>query len=1111
MKSAFGVMRERRRYNQWVANETLEDFALRYTARRARRWSYFRVTNTALGSISFLALEAIGGAITLRYGFDTAITAIMLVGAILFFTGVPISYYAAKYGVDIDLLTRGAGFGYIGSTITSLIYASFTFIFFALEAAILSFALDLCFGIPIGLGYILNALVVIPLVTHGFTKISKFQAWTQPLWIILHILPFILLAAVGYETDSWRSFEGIGPPEAGGMTLVMLGAASGVVFSLVAQIGEQVDFLRFLPEPKTSSEQRKWWASMLLGGPGWTILGVGKMLAGSYLLTFAISQGIGPQDAGDPTQMYFAAFSHVIESPVLVLTLTGAFVILSQLKINVTNAYAGSIAWSNFFSRLTHSHPGRVVWMVFNVAIALMLMELGVFGALEATLAFYSHVALAWIGAIVSDLIINKPLGLSPKHIEFRRAYLYDINPVGLGAMAGACIASFLSFSGLLGPTLVSLSSFVALFTAVLLAPLIAYATRGRFYIARASKTLPEKTHTCCACEYSFDAEDMADCPYYDGYICSLCCSLDATCQDACKPYARLDQQTNMLMNRLFPEKIVTLLKSRMARFSGLTFGISSIIGALLGVIRTQAQSPTFDITLSLIFCSLLFIVGISAWLFILAHESQYAARKESNLQTQRLMREVRAHQRTDAQLQDARDKAEAASQAKSRYMMGLSHELRTPLNAIFGYAQILYKDPNTPPNRREAVATIRRSAEHLSGLIEGLLDISKIEAGRIEIYRDHIDFAAFMSQLVAIFEMQAQEKGIKFKYKVASKLPDWVATDEKRLRQILMNLLSNAIRYTETGHVTLTLSFRNEVALFEVIDTGIGIPEDKISNIWQPFERAGVNNIRGTGLGLTITKLLVEMMGGEILAESVYGQGSVFSLRMMLPTIFRANNQEDSTESHITGYTGPRRSILVLDDETDHLQLVETLLAPLGFKLYLASSIDVAYDMMKMTKPDLFLLDIDLPEISGWEFAAQLRRGVHRSTPIIMVSAHALEGRSPKNGPEEVLHDAFIAKPVSLSNLLEQIRALLKLSWTKEVQRPVQVHKSAALQEKDVNQIISLAKIGNASAIRMYFDHLGTENPALNTRLGPLRRRLSEFDLPGLIKDLESPADDII
>ena len=171
----------------------MEDFALRFTARRARRWSYGRVANTAIGSISFLALEAIGAAITLTYGFDIAVVAIMVVGALLFLTGLPISYYAARYGLDIDLMTRGAGFGYIGSTLTSLIYASFTFIFFALEAAILALALEFTLGVPLFFGYVASSLVVIPLVIHGFSKISAFQTWTQPLWVLLHMLPFVFL------------------------------------------------------------------------------------------------------------------------------------------------------------------------------------------------------------------------------------------------------------------------------------------------------------------------------------------------------------------------------------------------------------------------------------------------------------------------------------------------------------------------------------------------------------------------------------------------------------------------------------------------------------------------------------------------------------------------------------------------------------------------------------------------------------------------------------------------------------------------------------------------------------------------------------------------------
>jgi hypothetical protein len=203
------IDRVRRQYNQWVANQTLEDYALRFTAKSARRWSAARVANTALGAISFLALEAIGGTITLNYGVTNATAAILVVSVIIFFCGLPIAYHAAKCGIDIDLLTRGAGFGYIGSTITSLIYASFTFIFFAIEAVILATALEMCFGIPRPVGYLISAVVIIPLVTHGITLISRFQLWTQPLWIILHIIPFAAIAyANPHSFAEWTKFAG---------------------------------------------------------------------------------------------------------------------------------------------------------------------------------------------------------------------------------------------------------------------------------------------------------------------------------------------------------------------------------------------------------------------------------------------------------------------------------------------------------------------------------------------------------------------------------------------------------------------------------------------------------------------------------------------------------------------------------------------------------------------------------------------------------------------------------------------------------------------------------------------------------------------------------------
>src|SRR5665647_3660494 len=341
----------------------------------------------------------------------------------------------------------------------------------------------MCFGIPRPIGYLISAVVIIPLVTHGITLISRFQLWTQPVWIVLHILPFAAIAwANPHSFAEWTKFPGEHGNHSGQLDLLLFGTAASVVFSLVAQIGEQVDFLRFLPRDRRTSKT-SWWIALLSAGPGWIILGSLKLLAGSFLAYFALSHGVTYEHAAEPAHMYLEAFRYVLSQPDLALALTGTFVILSQLKINVTNAYAGSIAWSNFFSRLTHSHPGRVVWVVFNVTIALLMMELGIFKALERILGFYSIVAVAWVGALVADLVINKPLGLSPPFIEFKRAHLYDINPVGVGAMVLATVAGVVALTGALGMLLQSLAAFVALTVAFITAPAIAYVTKGAYYI----------------------------------------------------------------------------------------------------------------------------------------------------------------------------------------------------------------------------------------------------------------------------------------------------------------------------------------------------------------------------------------------------------------------------------------------------------------------------------------------------------------------------------------------------------------------------------------------------------------------------------------------------
>jgi signal transduction histidine kinase/purine-cytosine permease-like protein/ActR/RegA family two-component response regulator len=1110
------IDRVRRQYNQWVANQTLEDYALRFTAKSARRWSAARVANTALGAISFLALEAIGGTITLNYGATNATAAILVVSVIIFCCGLPIAYHAAKCGIDIDLLTRGAGFGYIGSTITSLIYASFTFIFFAIEAVILATALEMCFGIPRPIGYLISAVVIIPLVTYGITLISRFQLWTQPLWVILNLLPFAAIAyANPHSFAEWRSFAGEHGDPTGHLDLMLFGSAASVVFALVAQIGEQVDFLRFLPRDRRTS-RRSWWIALLCAGPGWIGAGALKLMAGSFLAFFALSHGVSGEQAAEPAHMYLEAFRYVLSQPDLALALTGAFVILSQVKINVTNAYAGSIAWSNFFSRLTHSHPGRVVWLVFNVVVALLLMEIGVYKALEQTLALYSNVAIAWVGALVADLVINRPLGLRPQQIEFKRAHLYDINPVGVGAMLVATVVSISAFYGMFGPTAKGLSAFVALAVAFIVAPLIAWATDGKYYIARKPRRSWQNLESiqCCICEHAFEPEDMASCPAYAGPICSLCCSLDARCHDLCKPHARIGAQVSEVVGKLLPKPIYARIDSQLGHYLGVFAVSAGLVGLTLGLIYLQTSATEHadgllaDV-LWKVFFALTIIIGVVAWLFVLAQQSRRAAEEETRRQTTLLIQEIDAHKRTDTELQRAKEVAESANLAKSRYVVGLSHELRSPLNAISGYAQLLEQDTSLNTKPRDQVRVVRRSADHLSGLIDGILDISKIEAGRLYLSRDEVRLSEFLDQLVGMFRVQAAAKGIDFVFKRPSVLPVVVFADEKRLRQVLINLLSNALKFTQTGSVQFVVHYRSPVAEFEIIDTGPGIQAGDLERIFAPFERGalGISQPQtGTGLGLTISRLLAGVMGGDIKVSSTVGAGSTFKVKMLLSEVTNPTRIAP-IEAPIYGYLGPRKTIMITDDDPTQRDLLREVLTPLGFILLSAPDGAACLALAQHCRPDLFLLDISMAGMDGWTVAETLRSNGHHQARILMVSASALEAHgAPLAQP---FHDGYMMKPIDIPRLLESIRQLLKLQWQYEAdQIPVAHWKPETGSRppvKHVEELIGLGQLGYIRAIQVKLDEIGSDYPEHADFVSQMRSLVDRFDLDQYMATLKT------
>ena len=1096
----------RRSYNQWVANETMEDYALRFTAHGARRFSAARVADTAFGATAFLALEAIGGAITLRYGFANAMPAILAAGLLIALTAGPIALVAARAGVDIDLLTRSAGFGYLGSTVTSLIYASFTFIFFAIEASILSGMLNYCLGIPEWLGYIVSAVLVLPMVAFGITFISRFQWRTRGLWLVLNFAPLLGLLALAalrrVDLAPWTHYGAR-------FDWLDFGAALSVIVSLIVQIGEQVDYLRFLPPPR-AGERAAWWRAVIVAGPGWVIPGIVKLAAGSLLAVLAVRAGASLSEAGQPVAMYRAAWALILPHPLafLAIPLTVALVLVAQLKINVTNAYAGSIAWSNFFSRLTHRHPGRIVWVFFNVAIALLLMELGIYRAIEHILAFYAVLACAWVGAIFGDLAIAKPLGLAPRRIEFKRAHLYDLNPVGLGAMGLAVLVGCAGIGGLLGAAGRAFSPILALAAAALAAPVIARATDGRFYLARKPRRGWQAGGKleCSVCAHPFETADMAHCPVYAAPICSLCCTLEARCHDACKPHARYGAQLAALIGLVLPARLRQRLSPPVLRFAFVFAVAVGLLGAMLAALYALA-SPTDQRSAALLaqalwqtFFLLAIVAGIIAWLGVLARESRHAAEAETAQQTRLLLAEIAAHQRTDAKLARAREAAESANLAKSRFVVGISHELRSPLNAILGYAQLLEIDPTIPEKRRHALRVIRRSGEHLSGLIEGLMDIAKIEAGRIEIERREIRLHEFLVQIADMFSHQAATRGIGFVFDCPRTLPETVLTDPTRLRQILINLLSNAVKFTTKGEVRLVVRVPGQVAEFTVSDTGPGIPPDQTARIFEPFERIAPREgvaPPGIGLGLTITRLLVQILGGEIAVASEPGRGSRFTVRLMLSHRTQGVAIAPPRPA-ITGYAGRRRRVVVTDDNATHRALLEDALAPLGFEMLAAPDAEACLGLAGSAAPDLFLLDLSMPDCDGITLARRLRASGHAATPMILVSADAGEIVRLRQNPAPF--DAVIAKPVDLRALLDDIGRLLGLVWRTDLPAtaPPPRHDLAP----HAAELRRLAEIGFVRPLRERIDMLA-EDPALAPALAELRILLEGFRLPELIAAL--------